>query len=133
MAFFKEFKEFAVRGNVMDMAVGVIIGGAFGKIVSSLVNDIIMPILGIFTGRINISGLSINVPSNIAGGEPVVIKYGVFLQTTLDFIIIVFCIFIMIKLVNKLKHEKAQTPAAPPAPSKEELLLTEIRDILKNK
>lgn len=133
MAFFKEFKEFAVRGNVMDMAVGVIIGGAFGKIVSSLVNDIIMPIIGLFTGRIDISGLALVIPSGKVDGTPVMIKYGVFLQTTLDFIIIVFCIFVMVKLINKLKHEKAQVPKEPPAPSKEELLLTEIRDILKNK
>ncbi len=134
MAFFKEFKEFAVRGNVMDMAVGVIIGGAFGKIVSSLVNDIIMPVIGLFTGKIDISGLALTIPAGKADAAPVVIKYGVFLQTTLDFIIIVFCIFVMVKLINKLKHEKAQEAAKePPAPSKEEVLLTEIRDILKNK
>lgn len=133
MAFFKEFKEFAARGNVMDMAVGVIIGGAFGKIVTSLVNDIIMPLIGLVTGRINVSALAVTIPSGKPDHLPVVIKYGVFLQTTLDFIIIVFCIFIMIKLINKLKHKQAEAPKTPPAPSKEELLLTEIRDILKNK
>lgn len=133
MSFFKEFKDFAVRGNVMDMAIGVIIGGAFGKIVTSLVNDIIMPVIGFFTGRINVSQLSAVIPSGKEGAEPIVIKYGVFLQTTLDFIIMVFCIFVMVKLMNKLKHAKEEAPKEPPAPSKEEVLLTEIRDILKNK
>lgn len=133
MSFIKEFKDFAVRGNVMDMAVGVIIGGAFGKIVSSLVNDIIMPLIGIFTGRIDISSLALTIPASKPDGSPVIIKYGVFLQTTLDFIIIVLCIFIMVKMINKLKKEKAEAPKEPPAPSKEEILLTEIRDILKNK
>lgn len=133
MAFFKEFKEFAVRGNVMDMAVGVIIGGAFGKIVTSLVNDIIMPLIGLVTGRINISKLAVEIPSGKVDGAPVIIKYGVFLQTTLDFIIIVFCIFVMVKIINTLKHKEAEAPKQPPAPSKEEVLLTEIRDLLKQK
>lgn len=133
MAFFKEFKEFAVRGNVMDMAVGVIIGGAFGKIVTSLVNDIIMPLIGLVTGRIDISKLAVEIPSGKVDGSPVIIKYGVFLQTTLDFIIIVFCIFVMVKIINKLKHKEAEAPKQPPAPSKEEVLLTEIRDLLKQK
>lgn len=132
MSLLKEFKDFAVRGNVMDMAVGVIIGGAFGKIVSSLVNDIIMPLIGIVTGKIDISGLALSIASSDPNA-PVVIKYGVFLQTTLDFIIIVFCIFTMVKIINKLKKEKEETPQAPPAPSNEEVLLTEIRDLLKNK
>lgn len=109
MSFIKEFKDFAVRGNVMDMAVGVIIGGAFGKIVSSLVNDIIMPLIGVFTGRIDISSLALTIPASKPDGSPVIIKYGVFLQTTLDFIIIVLCIFIMVKMINKLKKEKAES------------------------
>ena len=129
MSFFTEFKKFAVRGNVMDMAVGVIIGGAFGKIVSSLVNDIVMPLIGIVTGRIDVSSLALTIPASRADGTPVVVKYGIFLQTTLDFIIMVFCIFVMVKMINKLKKEASK---APPAPSKEEILLTEIRDLLKD-
>jgi len=133
MGFFKEFKEFAVRGNVLDMAVGVIIGGAFGKIVSSMVNDIIMPLIGIITGRIDISSLALTIPSPVNGGDPIMLKYGMFLQNTLDFIIIVFCIFIFIKFINNFKKKKEEAPAAPPVPSAEEVLLTEIRDLLKNK
>lgn len=128
MSFLTEFKKFAVRGNVMDMAVGVIIG-AFGKIVSSLVNDIVMPLIGIVTGRIDVSSLALTIPASKADGTPVIVKYGIFLQTTLDFIIMVFCIFVMVKMINKLKKE---APKAPPAPSKEEILLTEIRDLLKD-
>lgn len=133
MGFFKEFKEFAVRGNVLDMAVGVIIGGAFGKIVSSMVNDIIMPLIGIVTGKIDISALALTIPSPTHGAEPIMLKYGMFLQNTLDFLIIVFCIFIFIKFINNFKKKKEEAPAAPPAPSAEEVLLTEIRDLLKNK
>lgn len=133
MVFFKEFKEFAVRGNVLDMAVGVIIGGAFGKIVSSMVNDIIMPLIGIVTGKIDISALALTIPSPTQGAEPIMVKYGMFLQNTLDFIIIVFCIFIFIKFINNFKKKKEEAPAAAPAPSAEEVLLTEIRDLLKNK
>ena len=133
MGFFKEFKEFAVRGNVLDMAVGVIIGGAFGKIVSSMVNDIIMPLIGIVTGRIDISALALTIPSPTHDAEPIMVKYGMFLQNTLDFLIIVFCIFIFIKFINNFKKKKEEAPAAPPAPSAEEVLLTEIRDLLKNK
>ena len=102
MKFIEEFKKFALRGNVLDMAVGVIVGGAFSKIVSSMVNDMIMPIIGVFTGKINISSLSLKLPSSIAGGDSVVIKYGQFLQNVLDFTIICLCVFFMIKLVNKL-------------------------------
>ena len=133
MGFFKEFKEFAVRGNVLDMAVGGIIGGAFGKIVSSMVNDIIMPLIGIITGRIDISSLALTIPSPVNDAEPIMLKYGMFLQNTLDFIIIVFCIFIFIKFINNFKKKKEEAPATPPAPSAEEVLLTEIRDLLKNK
>lgn len=133
MGFFKEFKDFAIRGNVLDMAIGVIIGGAFGKIVSSLVNDIIMPLIGIVTGRIDISALALKISSPIEGKEPIMVKYGMFLQNTLDFIIIVFCIFIFIKFINNFKKKKEETKIEAAVPSTEEVLLREIRDILKNK
>ena len=132
MGFFKEFKEFSVRGNVLDMAVGVIIGGAFSKIVASMVNDIIMPLIGIMTGKIDISSLALTIPSPVIDTEPVILKYGMFLQNTLDFLIIVFCIFVFIKFINNFKKKKEEVPAAAPAPSAEEVLLTEIRDLLKN-
>ena len=139
MGFIKEFKEFAMRGNVMDMAVGVIIGGAFGKIVSSLVNDVIMPPIGWLIGGINFTDLSVKLPVNPLTPEqdPVTINYGAFLQTMLDFIIVAFCIFLLIKGINRLsnlkkKEEEAAAPAAPAGPTQEELL-TEIRDLLKNK
>ena len=133
MGFFKEFKDFAIRGNVLDMAIGVIIGGAFGKIVSSLVNDIIMPLIGIITGRIDISSLALTIPSPVNDAEPIMLKYGMFLQNTLDFIIIVFCIFIFIKFINNFKKKKEETKIEAAVPSTEEVLLREIRDILKNK
>lgn len=126
MGFLKEFKAFAMRGNVMDMAVGVIIGGAFGKIVSSLVDDIFMPIIGILTGGIDFSKVSIMV------GDAEV-KYGMFVQNVIDFLIIAICIFTMIKAMNSLSNKKPEEPAAPAEPSNEEKLLGEIRDLLKNK
>lgn len=125
-SFIQEFKQFAMKGNVMDMAVGVIIGGAFGKIVSSLVDDVLMPVIGVITGGIDFSDLSVKI------GDATV-KYGMFVQNIIDFIIIAFCIFLMIKGMNKLSKKKEEAPAAPPAPSKEEVLLGEIRDILKEK
>lgn len=138
--FLNEFKEFAMRGNVLDMAVGVIIGGAFGKIVSSLVNDVIMPPIGWLIGGVDFSKLKIELPAKqlMEGvvSEPATINYGVFLQTLLDFIIVAFCIFLMIKGVNKLSRKKKEAPAEPapaPEPSAEEKLLAEIRDLLKNK
>ena len=135
MGFISEFKEFAMKGNVMDMAVGVIIGGAFGKIVSSLVDDVLMPLIGMLTGGIDLSGLSYKVmlPA-VDGGEPIAgatLKYGAFIQNIIDFLIIAFCIFLMIKAMNKLMPKKEE-PAAPAGPTQEELL-TEIRDLLKNK
>ena len=135
MGFIKEFKEFAMKGNVMDMAVGVIIGGAFGKIVSSLVDDVLMPLIGMLTGGIDLSGLSYKVmlPA-VDGGEPIAgatLKYGAFIQNIIDFLIIAFCIFLMIKAMNELMPKKEE-PAAPAGPTQEELL-TEIRDLLKNK
>ena len=137
MGFFKEFKEFAMKGNVMDMAVGVIVGGAFGKIVSSLVDDVLMPLIGMTTGGIDLSGLEYKVMiPGIDGGEPIagaVLKYGAFIQNVIDFLIIAFCIFLMIKAMNKLTAKKEEEPAPAPEPSAEEKLLTEIRDLLKKK
>lgn len=135
--FFQEFKSFAVKGNAIDMAVGVIIGGAFGKIVSSIVNDIIMPPVGWLIGGIDFKDLKYDLPVNPLneGGEPVSLAYGNFLQTCFDFLIIAFCVFLMVRALMRLSRKKKEeeTPAAPPAPSKEELLLTEIRDLLKQK
>lgn len=131
--FIQEFKEFAMRGNVVDMAVGVIIGGAFGKIVSSLVGDIVMPALSLIAGRISLADLSAVIPASLSGAEPIVIAYGAFLQSILDFLIIALSIFLAIRLMNKFKKKQEETPPAPPAPSNEELLLTEIRDLLKDK
>ncbi|QFQ13530.1 large conductance mechanosensitive channel protein MscL [Pseudoprevotella muciniphila] len=124
MGFIKEFKEFAMKGNVMDMAVGVIIGGAFGKIVSSLVDDVIMPLVGMLTGGVDFTKLSAKI------GEAEVM-YGSFIQNIIDFLIIAFCIFLMIKGMNKLSRKKEEEPEAPAEPSNEEKLLGEIRDLLK--
>ncbi|PSJ46179.1 large conductance mechanosensitive channel protein MscL [Zobellella endophytica] len=136
MSIIKEFKEFAVKGNVVDMAVGIIIGAAFGKIVSSLVNDVVMPPIGVLIGGVDFSDLAI-VLQEAAGEIPAVtLSYGKFIQTILDFTIVAFAIFMMIKVINRLKRKeeaKAEEPAAPPAPSKEEQLLSEIRDLLKQK
>lgn len=126
MSFIKEFREFAVRGNVVDMAVGVIIGGAFGKIVSSLVGDIFMPVLGILTGGIDFKNLKIVLAEAVGNTLAVTLNYGLFIQNVLDFIIIAFAIFMMVKGINKLKKpvEKASGPT-------QEQLLAEIRDLLK--
>lgn len=137
--FLNEFKEFAVRGNAVDMAVGVIIGGAFGKIVTSIVNDIIMPPIGWLIGGVKFTDLKMELPGVDLGMEklePVTINYGNFLQTTFDFIIIAFCVFMLVRGIKKLtekKNEEPATPAATPAPSAEEKLLSEIRDLLKEK
>lgn len=127
MGFISEFKEFAMKGNVMDMAVGVIIGGAFGKIVTSLVNDVLMPLIGVCTGGFDVSGLSAKV------GEAE-IMYGAFIQNIIDFLIIAICIFLMIKAMNQLnrKKEEPEAPAAPAGPTTEELL-ADIKEILKQK
>ena len=140
MGFIKEFKEFAMKGNVMDMAVGVIIGGAFGKIVSSLVSDIIMPLISVATGGVSFVDLFVNLSDDTkyktleeateAGAS--VFAYGQFIQNIIDFLIIAFCIFLMIKAMNKLKKEKPAEPEAPKGPTQEELL-AEIRDLLKTK
>ena len=140
-SFLQEFKAFAVKGNVVDMAVGVIIGGAFGKIVSSVVADVIMPPLGLLIGGVNFTDLKwVMKPAEVVDGKEiaaVTLNYGNFLQATFDFLIIAFSIFMLIKLITKLtekkKAEEPATPPAPPAPTKEEVLLTEIRDILKEK
>ena len=118
MGFIKEFQDFAMKGNVMDMAVGVIVGGAFGKIVSSLVDDVLMPIVGMLTGGIDLSGLEYKmmIPS-VDGGEPIAgatLKYGAFIQNIIDFLIIAFCIFLMVKAMNKLTAKKAEEPAPAP-------------------
>ena len=141
MKFLQEFKTFALKGNVMDMAVGVIIGGAFGKIVTSLVNDVIMPPIGLLVGGVDFTDLKLTLKKAVieAGAEvapAVTWNYGAFIQQVVDFTILAFCVFMMVKIMNKLlrkEEKKAAAPVAPPAPSKEEVLLTEIRDLLKEK
>lgn len=142
MGFLKEFKEFAVKGNVMDMAVGVIIGGAFGKIVTSVVNDIIMPPVGLLIGGVDFSEMKLTMKEAVlnAAGEvvtpAVTWNYGAFIQQVVDFAILAFCVFILVKAINSLNKKKeapAPAPAPAPEPSKEELLLTEIRDLLKER
>ena len=144
MGFIQEFKTFALKGNVVDMAVGVIIGGAFGKIVTSLVNDVIMPPLGMLIGKVNFTDLALNLGTE---AEPVMWKYGAFIQQVFDFLIVALCIFFLIKGINRLSDlskkkeeeaaaaapEPAPAPAPEPEPTKEELLLAEIRDLLKEK
>ena len=130
---FKEFKDFFSKGNVMDLAVGVIIGAAFGKIVTSLVDDMIMPILGIILGKINFSNLKIVITPASGDTPEAAILYGSFIQNIVNFLIMAFVIFLMVKLVNKLKKPAKEEAPAVEAPTKEETLLAEIRDILKNK
>ncbi len=134
--FLTEFKEFAMRGNVIDMAVGVIIGGAFGQIVSSLVNDIIMPVVGIATGGLDFKDYKLILKSAVMNGNEIVtpevtMNYGMFIQNIVDFLIVAFCIFMAIRIMNKLKKKAEEAPAPAPGPTKEEVLLTEIRDLLK--
>lgn len=129
----QEFKDFAMKGNVVDMAVGVIIGGAFGKIVSSVVADVIMPPIGVLMGGVDFTKLAITLKDAVDEKTPaVMLNYGNFIQTVVDFTIVAFAIFMAIKMMNKLKKAEV-APPAPPAPTKEELLLTEIRDLLKSK
>ncbi len=130
MSIVKEFRDFAMRGNVMDLAVGVIIGAAFGKIVSSLVADIIMPPLGLLIGGIDFKQFAVTLRPAEGDVPAVIMHYGVFIQNIFDFIIVAFAIFMAIKLMNKV-YKKADEPKAAPVPTKEELLLTEIRDLLK--
>lgn len=137
MSLVKEFKEFAMRGNVIDLAIGVIIGAAFGKIVSSFVNDILMPPIGLLLGGMNFNDIKIILHSAVTGpaGEitkpAVTLNIGTFIQVTIDFLIVAFSIFLLIKGINRLQKKKEEVPAAPPAPTKDQELLTEIRDLLK--
>jgi len=132
MSLIQEFKEFAVKGNVIDMAVGVIVGAAFGKIVSSLVGDVIMPPIGVLLGGMDFSSLAVAIHEG-ADGKPVLISYGKFVQTIVDFTIVAFVIFLAIKGINKLKRPTPPTPDAPPTYTKDQELLIEIRDLLKNR
>lgn len=133
MGMMSEFKDFAMKGNVVDMAVGVVIGGAFGKIVTSLVNDIIMPPIGVMLGGVDFSDLSLTIKEAVGDTAAVTINWGSFVQTFINFLIIAFAIFMVVKGMNKMKKKKEEAPAEPPKPSNEEVLLTEIRDALKNK
>ena len=132
MGMMSEFKSFAMRGNVVDMAVGIIIGGAFGKIVSSFVSDVLMPPIGMMMGGVDFTDLYIVLQAATEGVEAVTLNYGSFIQTVVDFIIIAFAIFMAIKAMNNMKKKEEEKPAAPAAPSAEVELLTEIRDSLKN-
>jgi len=133
MGMLKEFKDFAMKGNVVDLAVAVIIGGAFGKIISSFVADVLMPPIGMMLGGVNFTDLAIVLKEAVGEDPAVLLSYGKFLQAVFDFIIIAFSIFMMIKAMNSMKKKEEEKPAEPPTPSKEETLLTEIRDILKEK
>ena len=133
MSMLKEFKAFAVKGNVVDMAVGIIIGAAFGKIVSSFVGDVIMPPIGVLLGGVDFSNLALTVKEAVGDAPAVVISYGKFIQTLIDFIIIAFAVFMAVKAMNSTKKKAEAEPAAAPAPSKEIVLLAEIRDLLKER
>ncbi len=129
----KEFKEFVVRGNVMDLAVAVIIGGAFGKIVASFVNDVVMPIIGMLLGGVNFTELKYVITPAVGDVAESAIRYGAFIQAIIDFLLIALVIFIFIKALNNLKKKEQEAPAEPPAPTNEEVLLGEIRDLLKDR
>lgn len=133
MGMIQEFKTFAMRGNVVDMAVGIIIGGAFGKIVSSVVEDIVMPPIGLLVGGVDFTNLAITLKGAAGETAAVTLNYGKFVQTVFDFLIVAFAIFMMIKGMNALKKKEEEAPAQPPAPSPEQMLLAEIRDILRQK
>ena len=133
MKIIQEFKQFAMRGNVLDMAIGIIIGAAFGKIVSSFVADVIMPPIGILLGGVDFSNLSLTLKQGSEGVEPVLLKYGMFINTIIDFVIIAFAIFMVIKAINSMKKKEEEKPSAPPAPTKSEILLEEIRNELRKK
>ena len=133
MSVLQEFKVFAIKGNVVDMAVGVVIGAAFGKIVSSIVEDVIMPPIGILIGGVNFSDLAFTLQEATTSTAAVAIKYGKFLQTIIDFTIIAFAIFMVVNAINSLKKKEQAVPSAPPQPSAEERLLTDIRDLLKSR
>ncbi len=131
MGMMKEFKAFAMRGNVVDMAVGIVIGVAFGKIVSSFVADVVMPPLGMLMGNVNFTDLVITLKEASGEAAAITINYGKFIQTLVDFVIVAFAVFMVVKGMNSMKKKEEAAPAAPPAPSKEEVLLGEIRDLLK--
>ncbi len=133
MGYLKEFKEFAAKGNVVDLAVGLVIGAAFGKIVTSFVSDVLMPPIGVLVGGVNFTDFKFTVLAATETAEAVTINYGNFIQTVFDFLIIAFAIFWVVKVMNKMKKEEVAAPAAPPTPSNEEVLLGEIRDLLKKK
>lgn len=133
MSMMSEFKSFAMRGNVMDMAVGIVIGAAFGKIVSSFVNDVLMPPLGMLMGGVDFNALSVVLKEAVGEAGAVTLNYGAFIQTIVDFLIIAFAIFMVVKAMNSMKKKEEAAPAAPAKPSAEVELLTEIRDALKNK
>lgn len=133
MKLLDEFKAFAMRGNVVDLAVAVIIGGAFGKIVSSFVNDILMPPIGLLLGGLDFKDLAYTMKAAVGETPAVTLNYGMFIQNVIDFLIIAFAIFMAIKGMTAFKKKEEEVPAAPPAPTKEQELLSEIRDLLKNK
>jgi large conductance mechanosensitive channel len=133
MSMMKEFRDFAMRGNVVDMAVGIVIGAAFGKIVSSFVNDVLMPPIGVLLGGVDFTQLSLTLKEASGDVAAVTLKYGSFIQTLIDFVIIAFAIFMVIKAMNTLKKKEEAAPPPPAEPSAEQKLLTEIRDLLKQK
>jgi large conductance mechanosensitive channel len=128
-----EFKAFAMKGNVVDMAIGVIIGGAFGKIVGSMVSDVMMPVIGLATGGISFKDQSVVLKAATVDGPAVTLNYGAFIDTIIQFVIVAFCLFVVIKGMNAAKKKEAAAPAAPPAPPRQEVLLEEIRDLLRKR
>jgi len=133
MKILQEFNQFAMRGNVMDMAIGIIVGAAFGKIVSSVVSDVIMPPIGLIVGGVDFTDLAITLKAAQEGSPAVLLEIGVFINTVIDFLIVAFAIFMLVKGINALKKKEDEMPSAPPAPTKSELLLSEIRDELRKK
>jgi len=133
MSFVKEFREFAIKGNVIDMAVGIVIGAAFGKIVSSLVSDVITPPIGYLIGGVDFKGLSVSLPPLLEGQAAVEVRYGMFLQTMFDFLIVAIAIFMAVKAINRVRRKEEAAPAVPPPPPREQVLLEEIRDLLKQR
>ena len=133
MSMLQEFKAFAMRGNVVDMAVGIVVGGAFGKITTSFVGDVLMPPIGLLLGGMDFSDLSVTLKAATAESPAVALKYGAFINTVLDFLIIAFAIFLVVKAMSAMRREAPAAPPAPPAPTKEQVLLTEIRDALQRR
>lgn len=133
MSMMQEFRTFAMRGNVVDLAVGIIIGGAFGKIISSFVNDVLMPPIGMLLGGVDFSTFALTLKEAAGDVPAVTVKYGMFINTVIDFVIVAFAIFMMIKALNAMKKKELEQPPAPAPPPKEEILLTEIRDLLKKR